>query len=236
MKKILYMQNYAIESPERRAEVDRCIQNNLALGFDDFVLFNENIPETFASRNVRNIALSRRLAFQDFLQQVSLPQNHGALHVLCNSDICLHESIFKLDNKLKLYEAVCLSRHEPAAQGTTLTPNPFASQDTWGLVGCDIPTGLLCQTNFSLGLPGCENRFAELLGAYGYSHLNPCKDILSTHIHQNHQGMDDNKRLYGSYAFVFPCAFDDPSDRPNVQYAYWMRGAPIRLTFRVSFD
>jgi hypothetical protein len=234
MKTILYMQNYPIASPDRRAEVDRCIRNNQSLGFDEFVEFDCGASSGGERPAVKRIRLNRRLNFRDYLREVALPENHGALHVLCNSDISLNESIFKLVDRLQPNELVCLSRYERSESGPVLTENPYCSQDTWAMIGRDLPESLIVQASFPLGWPGCENRFADLMGGYAYSQINPSKDVISIHFHAEHRGLDESSRLYGGYAFVWPCAFDDAADRPCVQYAYLPVGAAIRPTFRVQ--
>jgi len=213
MKKILIFQWFDCKDQTRRRELLECIHHNINLGFDEVIIFNDSVEPVVNAPHVRNISTNSRISYLDFINVVKDPQNVGALVVLTNSDIKLDSKILQLAG-LKNRILIALSRYESNEQ---LTECAFYSQDVWVMTSQPIHKSIILQSNIPLGIPGCDQRFAEIVFSAGFSVFNPCLEIKNTHLHKNVATHLDENRLFGSYLFVIPCTYEDIRlARPNI--------------------
>ena len=157
----------------------------------------------------------KRITYTDFLQRIGeFPVTDYA--VLLNSDITVTESTVSKLPPFSSSTALCVSRREmdgslpSSAEGT----KPDNCQDVWIMRG-HTPTDelLTACSNLTMGLPGCENRFAAELAVDGYSVYNPCYDLAFTHNTKDpvlsYPDPNDSRRYNGLYAYLAPCSTHD---------------------------
>jgi hypothetical protein len=206
MKKILIFQWFDSTDALRKSELIDCIEHNLRLGFDNVIIFNDSVKPTFTGDNVTNIEISGRLTYRNFIDVVREPRNFGAMICLTNTDIKLDKKIFELSPVLHPNLLISITRYETDGQ---LTDMPWCTQDTWVALSQPIPQSVLLQSDIPLGLPGCENRIAEIFFSAGFRVSNPCLDIKNVHVQTDKRPLNDENRLFGAYLFVPACTISD---------------------------
>ena len=213
MKKILIFQWFDCKDQARRRELTECIHHNINLGFDEVIIFNDSIKPVVNAPHVQNVPTNSRISYLDFINVVKDLKNFGALVVLANTDIKLDGKILQLAG-LKNRILIALSRYESNGQ---LTDYSFYSQDVWAMTSQPIHRSIIHQCNIPLGVPGCDQRFSEIIFSAGFSVFNPCLEIKNTHLHTNAATHLDEDRLFGTYLFVNPCTYEDIRlSRPNI--------------------
>jgi hypothetical protein len=205
-KKILMFQWYDPADVTRRKELIDCIEHNLKLGFDEIIIINSATEPQFFAKNVINMYISDRMTYSHFVNALNDKKYDNCILFLTNTDIKLDEKILDLGDLINRQQLFCLSRYE---QADKLTDGPSCSQDTWIAIAQPIHESVVHQSNIPLGLPGCENRLAEIFFSSGFNVFNPCYDIKNIHVQNTNSVFSDNDRVFGAYLFVPPCTIDD---------------------------
>jgi hypothetical protein len=212
MKKILIFQWFHCNDALRKDELVQCIEHNLELGFDNVIIFNDSVKPTFTGDNITNIEAGGRLTYHNFIDVMNEPRNFGAMVCLTNTDIKLDKRIFELSPMLDSNVLFSISRHEHDGQ---LTDLPWCSQDTWVALSQPVPQSVQLQSAIPLGMPGCENRIAEVFFSAGFRVFNPCLGIKNVHVHSEKSALRDENRLFGAYLFVPACGIGDIGKRES---------------------
>jgi len=229
MKTILIFQYFDCRDATRKAEFIDCINHNISLGFDEIIIFNESVDPPFSGSNIKNVRTNKRLSYRDYIEVVTNPAYFGSLIILTNTDIKLDPKILGLP--LKERGLFVFSRYE---QNKLLAETPWATQDTWALLGQPLAKGVWLQTEFPLGVPGCELRFAEIIYSAGLAVFNPCLSIKNIHIHSEQKPHSNEDRLYGAYVYTPACTLEDISlgkreKFPAVAYLTAFMAEPARI-------
>ena len=206
MKKILIFQWFKCGNEAREQELVDCVNHNLSIGFDEVLIFNDDVEPMFHGKNIINIPSIGRLTYRDFINIVKDPGNYGSLIVLTNTDVKLDRRILSLNEILKERTLIAISRYESNGM---LADDPWCTQDCWALISQPIHKSIIHQCDIPLGLPGCEIRFSEIIFNAGFSVFNPCLDIKNLHVHSNQAPHQDEDRLYGAYLFTPACTLKD---------------------------
>jgi len=179
---ILFVQVYDCGDPERQKELDACLRINKESGY-----FNEVVE------------IKDRLTYFELFQ---LTQSYKhSINVIANSDIYFDETILlaKFMNEGSCY---ALSRWDYMGDKLAVLFNRKDSQDVWIFNGAVKPVR---NCDFTLGLPGVDNRIAYELKAAGYTVLNPSKTIHSIHLHlSNMRTYTTKERIPEPYHFIIP--------------------------------
>ena len=118
-----------------------------------------------------------------------------SIRAIANSDIYFPISSMHHYDHLKNGEVWALSRWDELKNKGRKLYNHKDSQDSW--VWRDEMM-LKMDADFTLGLPGCDNRIAKILSDSGYKVLNPSKTVQTIHLHSS------NKRTYDRSQTVQP--------------------------------
>ena len=158
---------------KRNSEVISCINKNINSGFfKNIFIYSKNIEERI---NAKTIPLDR------ITYQFIFDNNIDGINILANSDIEFDETI-KLAENIKEEEFYCLTRYED--NGLLHKHNdPYLgsdSQDVWIWKN----KSKIQESNFFLGVPGCDNKIAYIAEINGYRVKNPSIDIKTYHRHK----------------------------------------------------
>lgn len=175
---ILLVQKAFSTDSQRQAEYDLCLETNLQSSWFSHIHVIDGRP---AFRQMFHIA-NEKFA--------------GEVIVIANSDITFDESIRRL-GKLARGTFVALTRWE--------NKNQFYgrkdSQDAWVF---RAPIAEV-EADFTLGLPGCDNRIAYLLKEAGYKVINPSLEIKILHHHTSRvRSYRKEERVPGPYLYLNP--------------------------------
>lgn len=205
VRKVLVTQWYAPSDLSRREEITACFNHNAGLGFDEVIVFTEGLEWPDSPAKLRVVVHPERLTFFEFVQILDSRSSVGECVFFTNADIKLDPNILCLADSLGERELVCLSRYEHDGE---LVQSAWCSQDSWVARTQAMPASVMLQAAIPLGVPGCENRFAEICLSAGFRLSNPCLDIRNRHFHRMQVPHDMSRRVFGAYVFVHPCNLD----------------------------
>lgn len=179
----LFIEYYKSPETERQKELDYCIKNNLEnSNIDRVILFYTQETCSIQNDKITRARIDGRLRYADFFLHVRNGIfSDDDVFILANSDIYFDESLSLLKRSDLKNNSICLSRYE----GKILHRSPRQSQDAWIIGKREIPVKLIMQSDFYLGLPGCDNRIAYVLHENGFNPYNPCKYIKCYHKHSS---------------------------------------------------
>lgn len=222
---IYLIYQYFIHSNEdRNKEIKYCLRRNIELGlFKKIILLNEKIysaDELGLSEeqmdSITQININHRLKYSSVFIRTRLMKLQGYV-VFCNSDIFFDESILQIrKSSLSTSKMVyTLLRYEydinkPLNKSKIFTYNNAPrsdSQDVWifHTKTLNITTNLIKQTNFMLGLPGCDNKITYVFHSNGYSCVNEPYIIKTYHYHSTQiRNYTSKERIPSPYLLVVP--------------------------------
>lgn len=220
MKKILIFQYFQSNSAARSSELEECILHNINLGFDEIIIFNDGVRSPFFNKNIKNIEVNNRLSYRDYIDFVGCRDNFGSFVVLTNTDIKLDKNLLNLGDSIQPIDFIALSRYE--ANGL-IAPEPSFTQDTWAMLSQPIPPSILYQSAIPLGLPGCENRFAEVIFSAGYRVSNPSISIKNIHVQAIPSVHKFEEKMFGAILAIPPSSIEElntssPVNHPRPYY------------------
>lgn len=207
---VLFTPYFRARTPERQAELDLCLERNLALvALDRLVLLvDDDHTPPLEHPKLQVLKVNQRPTYR---QWVELSRQHGgqAISVLANTDIHFDESFVRLAECLGAPRSfVALSRYDKSGDALIPHANPEWSQDAWALRNpADVPAGLLARLDIPLGVPRCDNKVAYLFGIFGWQVFNPHAFVRSVHVHETQQRNYDKKAdltVLGAVAYVPP--------------------------------
>jgi len=174
---ILLINYYIDKRSERQAELDRCLLLNLAHPLIDkiVVLHEKNIPIP-EHEKILSVETEGRPSYSEFLKTGN---SFEGVKILANSDIYFNASL-RFAEHIRSGQVFALCRWEHGRRLHFF--NRRGSQDAW------IWTGIVeVDANFTLGVRGCDNKFAYLLYAAGYDLRSPSISIQAIHLHRNEE-------------------------------------------------
>jgi hypothetical protein len=192
-----YVEYWDCGNQERNKEVIDCINSNIESDFFDNVFVFSSTNEV---RIKSDIIKTTRITYQSIFDI-----DENGINILANSDIQFDESIKNI-SIIKDDEFYALTRYE--ADGKLHKyDDPYRgsdSQDVWIWKDrCKITNA-----NYSLGIPGCDNKIAYDAHISGYSVKNPSMTIKTHHKHttNSREGTSGSVkyRLDPPYKLVLP--------------------------------
>ena len=208
MSKVIVYQNFYIDkAPERQVELEACLKENISCSLvDEIVILADSATIEaaalrFPSEKVKWVVWNKRPTYNDFLM---LLKPEKAFHVIANTDVYFNETL-NLVKRRGVAEGTCfaLSRYDRMLDGRLSPHLCRGSQDVWIFSN---PPKVVPGADFTLGIPGCDNKFAHLLLRCGYKVVNPSKDIKIIHVHNTgiRNYVKDTDRLPPPYFLVYP--------------------------------
>ena len=233
---------FAAKTPERQAELDLCLRQNLAcaaLGRLVLMIDDGHVPPLEHPK----LQIHRMDGRPSYLHwwQLTEALADGHVSILANSDIYFDETLPRVKTALAgPRRFLALSRHEKVGDGLQPHANPKWSQDVWGVrAGQALAPSLRQALNVPLGVPRCDNKIAYLFAVHGWAVHNPMQDLRSVHVHETQQRHYDKKTdttVMGGVAYVHP----SPSlaDASQVELEVWVRnaGAVLGVKLNSSLD
>jgi Exostosin family len=218
---------YKASTRERQAEIDLCVEKNLACDAIDRIvlLVDDGHAPPFDGPRLSVRAVSQRPTYRLWLECSSELGLRG-ISVLANSDIYFDETLPQLRRYLDgPQKFMALSRHDKVGTSLVPHPNPKWSQDVWAVdMRSHLAPGLVKSLDIPLGVPRCDNKVAYLFAVHGWDVFNPMSHVRSVHVHETQQRNYDKRAdltVIGAVAYVRPTSQHGvPSD---VEIDVWAR-------------
>ena len=155
--------NYYIDKqPDRQKEINECFYKNINNPYINLIIIN--------SQN--------RLKYSYYFDLLNKITNPSDVNVIANADIYFDETV-KLLEQLDSETFFAISRWEVGQNNKVTHFNRVDSQDSWAWRG----KSKKINTDFNIGVPGCDNRLAYEINKAGYRIKNPSLDIKTYHLH-----------------------------------------------------
>jgi hypothetical protein len=227
MKIHLLTDYYKNSRPERAAEIDFCITENIISGEFDYIhVFGEDpLPLEQIPDNVVYNPISERLTYEFYINYANNNIPERDIIVLSNADMFFDNSILRvkeidLSNKVLALTRWC-PHHGNWVEGNSVViyGNHHRSQDVWIWKNKLDTKGV--DFNFHIGTLGCDNKVAYQFNLLGYQVWNPSLSIICYHKHAERNDHADHPHMYDSktqaplkwlnrpYLLPFACTFED---------------------------
>jgi hypothetical protein len=190
-----YTEYWDCGNENRNFEVITCINKNITSNlFNNIFIYSEKEEKRLLQKPIITSRITYQYVFDNCIE---------GINVFSNSDIEFNETI-KLAKNIKNDEFYALTRYEDNMRLHKFD-DPYEgqdSQDVWiWKDACKIKNA-----NFTLGLPGCDNKIAYFAVVDGYKIKNPSMAIKTYHKHvtnvRDGSSSDLSKRLPPPYALV----------------------------------
>lgn len=200
---------YLSDNPGRMDELMQCLQYNINnKSIDSIVMMLDNTAYQYLrslkydeSGKIVFIVGDGRPSY-DIMFTLIDDLAKTDIRVLANSDMFFPNSSMHHYNQLNPGEVWALSRYDEGKNKERKLWNHRDSQDVWAWRGS---MKLSEPADFSLGLPGCDNRIAKILLNSGYKVLNPAITVQTVHVHRtNHRTYDRSQTVQPPYHFIQP--------------------------------
>jgi hypothetical protein len=209
---------YAAGTPERQAELDLCLERNLACAAVSrlVLLIDDGHTPPVRHPKLQVLRVEGRPSYAEWVRLTQKVAKRG-ISVLANSDIYFDQSVSDLRKCITGPETfLALSRYEKIGKDLQPHAKPKWSQDVWGFhTDAVFPPSLMKALEIPLGVPRCDNKVAYLFGVHGWQVYNPLRFVRSIHVHETQQRNYDKKAdltVVGSVAYVHPSpALDEPA-------------------------
>jgi len=204
----LIIEYFNSQNHMRNGEYLYCLHQNLGNDLIDSVyLFTEEDAElNFESPKIKKVIRNKRPTYQEIFEFCN-ENLKDEICIVANADIIFDDTLrfFKSINMDKNFYA--LSRWEISTRdGKTWEIEPYenaASQDSWIF---KAPVKTTDEMNYTMGVPGCDNKITYHMRELGYTCRNPGKKVVSIHFHptswRTYDWKDD--RVPGPYLLVAP--------------------------------
>lgn len=160
----LFYNYYEDKHPDRKKEIDFCLQQNLNNPHLNTIIFETPSKPTYNT-------------FFHKINEITGPDD---INIICNSDIFFDDSI-SLVSTIETRSVYVLCRWDWHSADHVVFANRPDSQDTWIIKGkVENVFG-----DFCLGVLGCDNRIAYEFNKAGYRVSNPSKSIKTYHVHNS---------------------------------------------------
>lgn len=190
------------KSPDRNAEYVYCIKKNIENPtIDGIHLFVENDTVVDFVENQKKVTIIRknqRPTYGEFIRYAAEKLDSN-ICIIANTDIVISDGFETLSKEYLKDKFISLSRWDSA--GKNISHYDFAySQDAWVFLSpISIPN-----SDFNLGVLGCDNRIAYEAHSAGLDVRNPSGVLKTIHYHEsNYRTYSAHDTLKGKYLFVY---------------------------------
>ena len=192
----------------RNGELLYCLHQNLANDYIDkiYIFMEEDAELNFDSPKIERVIVKERPTYQDLFEYCNAHMKNE-ICIVSNADIIFDETLRYFENLDMTKQFYALSRWEMSTNdGKNWEIEPFdnsASQDVWIF---KTPVLTSCEMNYTMGVPGCDNKITYQMRELGYTCRNPGKKVITIHFHISQFRTYDWKadRVPGPYLLVAP--------------------------------
>ena len=179
----LFINLYPESHEARRKELFDCLQNNINNSSIDIIyILVENVlrDDLFHNSKIILQPIAHRPTFQEIFELVNLVSKEKDINIVTNNDIYFDHTLNFIDC-IKENDCYAITKIDIQKDKLVRIQKTF-SQDTWIFRGRIRIPGFC---NFTMGLPGCDNRLAYELDQFGYDLQNPSHTIHCIHLHES---------------------------------------------------
>ncbi len=200
MKVNLYIDFYFDKNPERFEELRYCLEHNLNNDLIDHVVVYADEKDAdrlfqflyeFKSVKILTCFKKNRPTYNDFFVAMNHVTHKNDINIISNADIYFDKTSLQRMKDFNWNDhCMALTRWDELETETRFNHQyeniPQISfydyVDAWVFKGY---TEQIAGADFTLGVPGCDNRIAYLLSRSGFKVINPSRTIKIIHKHKS---------------------------------------------------
>ena len=219
---ILITTYYITYNEERNNEIRKCLIKNSENKYIEkiYLLNNKIFDISFIDNNlihkIEQVIISTEddyiLNYKDAIMFIN-NKVKNKICILSNSDIYFDNTLSKITNENISGNLFALLRYDEQENGkkhifTRFDEPRNDSQDSWIFKS---PLNIsLSKIDFSFRTLGCDSLFAKYVYDSGLKVINPCYDIITTHVHNtDYRTYNCDNRIHGHYCLVQPCHLNE---------------------------
>ncbi len=197
---ILLTEYFVSDNPDRQKEYTICLTKNIENELiDKIVLFNSDESEiNISSDKIVMVNLTERPTYKTMFDHCN--ENYsGQICIISNADIIFDDTLSNVNNENIKGKFLALSRWDISEDGKSRLYDWSYSQDCWMY----LSPYEFKDSNYTMGVPGCDNRIVFDASISGLKPHNPSKVIRTHHLHtSNHRTYKQQDILLGNYMFL----------------------------------
>lgn len=184
----LFINQFDCPDTDRAKEFDFVLKKNIDNKLiDEIIIFiadkDKKILQDHSKIKTVSIENNSRPYYSQIIEEANKRIiSPNDITIISNSDCYFDGSLEHLLKYDLHYHCIALSRWEEKLDNSIALECPINSQDAWIFQGRIRP---IQDCNYSLGIYGCDNRFAWQLTRAGYLNINPCHSIIMRHVHHS---------------------------------------------------
>ena len=192
----------------RNGELLYCLHQNLANDYIDkiYIFMEEDAELNFDSPKIERVIVKKRPTYRDLFEYCNTHMRNE-ICIVSNADIIFDDTLRYFNSINMTMQFYALSRWEiTSGDGKNWEIEPYensASQDVW-----IFKTPVLTSEgmNYTMGVPGCDNKITYHMRELGYVCRNPGKKVITIHFHISQFRTYDWKadRVPGPYLLIAP--------------------------------
>jgi hypothetical protein len=197
---ILLTEYFVSDNPDRQREYITCLTKNIENKYiEKIVLFNSDDSKlNISSDKIVMVNLTERPTYKSIFDHCNKNYS-GQICILSNADIIFDDTLTNINEENIKGKFLALSRWDITENGQSRLYDWSFSQDSW----IYLSPFEFKDSNYTMGLPGCDNRIVFDASSSGLKPHNPCKIIRTHHLHNsNHRTYKQQDILLGNYMFV----------------------------------
>lgn len=202
----LLIEYFRSDDYQRHSEYLTCLHENLGNSLIQkiYIFISDDSELNFQSKKIKIIKTKERPTYKDLFEFCN-KNLKDEICIIANADIILDETIDVLQNNNLDNIFVALTRWEVFCEDDEWCIAPFknsSSQDVWAF---KAPIKTTDDMEFTLGVPGCDNKIAKIMVDIGYDVRNPGEQIVTSHFHMSgHRTYSNADRIPGPYICLVP--------------------------------
>ena len=192
----------------RNGELLYCLHQNLANDYIKkiYIFMEEDAELNFDSPKIERVVVKKRPTYQNLFEYCNSVMK-DEICIVSNADIIFDDTLRYFNSIDMTMQFYALSRWEiTSSDGKNWEIEPYenaASQDAWIF---KTPVLTFNDMNYTMGVPGCDNKITYHMRQLGYLCRNPGKKVITIHFHISQFRTYDwtADRVPGPYLLVSP--------------------------------
>ena len=204
----VYYNYYVDKDPERNNELEFCLTSMINNQIIDniYLLCDSDIPINVNDK-CKIIQIENRPTYNDIFSIINNITMSENINMIINSDCFIDvNSAINIKNNIEIGEFWALSRKEIISKYPLIGAgrvNDYGSQDAWIIKG-KIDRNV--DVDFTMGVPGCDNKITYIMNNAGYVVLNPSLDVYVYHNHASQlRRYTEDDRINEPYLLADQC-------------------------------
>ena len=239
----LVTQHYKAQTSARRAEIDACLQANIACEIVDKIILLDELPSAPSHPKIKETVVGKRLTYADVIRWIYEKAPRDILVAFANADIFLDAESFRalwsidIETVPKFLALLRWDLNSPQDTKEAKLFGPRAdSQDTW-IISSNAVKAVewdWSALEFPFGQGGCDNAITIEVFKRKFLVANPALTLKTYHLHSSRVRNYDPRKVVEKPAFLYiqPTGLHDMRPIHSMNVTQTLTFAPFERRIR----